>query len=67
MRASEGYSCTGEHEIDAPAAALRTNQSPDPIAYRQIGTVTSNLLGRVGLDLMPAIAAPDNQPHLRGG
>ena len=67
--ASFGYSSprTGEHEIDAPAAALRTHQQPDPIAHRQIGAVASNLFGRVGLDPMPAIAAPNNQPHLRSG
>ena len=67
--ASIGYSSprTGEHEIDAPAAALRAHQPPDPIAHRQIGAVASDLFGRVGLDPMPAIAAPNNQPYLRGG
>ena len=41
---------TGEHEIDAPAAALRAHQPLDPIAHRQIGAVASNLFGRVGLE-----------------
>ena len=58
---------TGEHEIDAPAAALRAHQPPDPIAHRQIGAVASNLVSGVELNLVSAVPAPDNQLYLRGG
>jgi hypothetical protein len=58
---------TSEHEIDAPAAALRAHQPLYPIAHRQIGAIASSLFGRVRLDLMSAIAASDNQLYLRCG
>ena len=58
---------TGEYEIDLLAGALRAFEPPDPIAHRQICVVASSVLGRVGLDLMLAIAAPDNKPCLRRG
>jgi len=56
---------TGEHEIDLRAAALRADKALDQRAHRQIGAVASRLLGGVGLELVLAISAPDNQSCLR--
>ena len=67
--ASFGYSSprTGEHEIDAPAAALRAFEPLDPIDHRQLGAVAGGVLGRVGLNLVLAIAAPHDHPGLGRG
>jgi hypothetical protein len=35
--------------------------------HGRFGAVPSSHLGRVGLDLMPAILAPNDQPDLGGG
>ena len=44
----------------------------DPIDHRQLGAVVGGVRGRVGLDLMPAVAAPDDSraaqlPSVIGG
>jgi len=54
----------GQHEIDLLAAALRAFELPGPIAQRQFTAVASSVLGRVGVELVLAVAAPDDQPSL---
>ena len=54
----------GHHETDLAATALRTYQPLAPIQDRGIRAVPGSHLGRVGLDLMLAGFAPDDQPDL---
>ena len=57
----------GHHEIDFAATALRTYQPLALIESRRVRAVSSNHLGGVGVDLVPACLAPYDQPHARGG
>jgi hypothetical protein len=52
---------TGNHHIDLPAAALRTDQPLAPIEHWHFGAIPSSHLGGVGLDLMLAFLAPNDQ------
>ena len=59
---------SGHHHIDLPAAAAGTDQPLAPIEHGRFGAVPGSHLGGVGLDLMLAFLAPDDQPDLgRGG
>jgi hypothetical protein len=49
------------------AAALGADQPLSPIGHSRFGAVPLGHLGRVGLDLMPAILAPNDQPDACGG
>jgi hypothetical protein len=51
----------GDDEIDLPTAALTADEPLMPVRDRQIGAIVQRHRGRVGLDLIPAIAAPDDQ------
>jgi hypothetical protein len=51
-------------EIDAPATALGAHQPRVPIGDGHLRAVALGHLDRVGLDLVPAIGAPDDQPHI---
>jgi hypothetical protein len=53
--------------IDLTAAALGADQPLTPIGHRRFGAVPLGHLGRVGLDLMPTILAPNDQPDAGGG
>jgi hypothetical protein len=53
--------------IDLTAAALGADQPGAPIEHRRCRAVPLGHLGRVGLNLMPAILAPDDQPDAGGG
>jgi hypothetical protein len=55
------YRRAGQHKIDASAAALRAFEPLDPRSHCQISAVALCHLSRVGLDLVAAIAAPDDQ------
>src|SRR3954467_13069837 len=56
---------TADHEVGVPAPAARAHEPLLPIEKRQVGAVASDLLGHVGLDLMGARLAPDNQRQMR--
>jgi hypothetical protein len=49
------------------AAALRATQPLVPILHRRRGAVSLGHFGRIGLDLVAAIPAPHDEPHLRRG
>jgi hypothetical protein len=51
-----------DHEIDLAATALAADEPLVPVGDGQLGTVARCHRGGVGLDLVPAIAAPDDQP-----
>jgi hypothetical protein len=53
--------------IDLTAAAFRADQPLAPIGHGRFGTVPLSHLGRVGLDLMLAFPAPNDQPDAGGG
>jgi hypothetical protein len=48
----------------APAAAVAADESSMPIRARHLGGVALRHFGGVGLGLVAAIEAPDDQPHL---
>jgi hypothetical protein len=50
-----------DDEIDLAAAALAAHQPLVPVRDGHLGAVTLGHCGRVGLDLVPAIAAPHDQ------
>jgi hypothetical protein len=50
---------------DAPAAAFGVDQPRMPIRDARLGTVARGHLDRIGLDLMMAIEAPNDQPDVR--
>jgi len=49
------------------AAALGADQPLSPIGHRRFGAVLLGHLGGIGLDLMAAILAPNDQPDAGGG
>jgi hypothetical protein len=49
---------SGDDHIHSPAAALGADKPLAPIENRRIRAISSSRLGRVGLDLVAAIAAP---------
>jgi hypothetical protein len=55
---------SGHHEIDPPAPAIAADEPLMPVGDAHLGTVALSHLGGVGLDLVPAIEAPDDQPHM---
>jgi hypothetical protein len=55
------------HHVGLPAAAAGTDEPLAPIEHGRFGTIPSSHLGGIGLDLMPAILAPHDQPDLGGG
>src|SRR3954470_24879934 len=57
---------SADHAIDRPAAALSAPEPPGPFEQRQPRPVALDLFGNVGLDLVPALLAPDNQIQVRG-
>jgi hypothetical protein len=48
--------------VDRPAAAAGTDEPVAPIKHRRFGAVAFGELTGVGLDLMLAITAPDDEP-----
>jgi hypothetical protein len=56
---------SGYDHIDLAAAALGADQPLAPIGHSSFGAVLLGHLGRVGLDLVPAILAPHDQPDAR--
>ena len=46
------------HETDIAAPALPAHQPLGPVQHRRLGAVAFGQFGRVGLDLVEAIAAP---------
>jgi hypothetical protein len=55
------------NHIDFAAAAFGADQPLTPIGHRHFGTVPSSHLGGIGLDLMLAFSAPNDQPDAGGG
>src|SRR4051795_10244240 len=55
----------GHDEIGVAAAAFRAAQPSRPFRHRQLGAVPLNLSGDVGLDLVLAGLAPNDQPDSR--
>jgi hypothetical protein len=53
--------------IDLTAAALGADQPLSPIGHRRFGAVSLGHFGRVGLNLVAAILAPNDQPDAGGG
>ena len=53
-----------QHEVHIPAATFRAHEPLVPFRDWGVGAVTSRQLGRARLDLMPAIAAPNDYSHL---
>jgi hypothetical protein len=53
--------------IDLTAAAAGADQPLSPIGHLRCRAVPLGHLGGVGLDLMPAIFAPNDQPDAGGG
>jgi len=53
----------GHDHIDFPAAAFGTDQPLTPIRDRHFGAVALRLLGRIGLYLLAAIAAPNDETN----
>jgi hypothetical protein len=56
----------GNDEVDPSAAALTADQPLVPVGDRHLGGVAFRHLGRVRLDLVPAIETPDDKPNARG-
>jgi hypothetical protein len=55
------------HHVDPTASALAAHKPRGPIWDRHLSAVPLGHLGGVGLDLMAAILAPNDQPDLGGG
>ena len=55
------------YHIRLTAAAARTDQPLAPIEDGRFGAIPSSHLGRVGLDLVLAILAPNYKPHVGSG
>jgi hypothetical protein len=55
------------HHIDPSAAAAGTDQPLAPINNRRVSTVPSSHLRGIGLDLMAAIVAPDDEASAGSG
>jgi hypothetical protein len=53
--------------VDRSAPAFRADQPRTPIGHRRLGTVSPRLLSRIGLNLMAAVSAPNNQAEARAG
>jgi hypothetical protein len=59
-----GAASSPHHHIDLPAAASGTDQPTAPTDNRRFGTVLSSHIRGIGFDLMAAIVAPHDQPHV---
>ena len=55
------------HHIDPPAPASGTDQPLAPVEHGRFGAVPRSHLGGIGLNLMLAFLAPDDQPDAGGG
>ena len=55
------------HHIDLSAAAFRADQPFAPLGNGHFGAVPRSHLGGIGLNLMLAFLAPDDQPDAGGG
>jgi len=51
---------SANHEINISAAAFGAPQPRGPFRQTEIGAVAGDLLGNIGLDLMPACLAPND-------
>ena len=49
--------------VDVPAPAAAAHEPACPSTHRQRRPVALGLLGRIGLDLVLAVATPHDQPH----
>jgi hypothetical protein len=56
---------SAHHHINPPAPAPRANKPGVPIRGGHLRAIALGHRGRVGLDLVAAIEAPDDQPHMR--
>jgi hypothetical protein len=65
--AQNGLLCDGSANdyIDPSAPTLAAQKPGVPVRDAHLGTLARSHLGRVGLDLVPAIEAPHDQPHVR--
>lgn|SRR5271165_360558 len=55
--------CPAHYHVDLTAAAPGADQLSAPVENSDLGAVAACMITGVGLDLMPAISAPDDQPH----
>ena len=55
------FASPGHDHIDFAAAAFGTDQPLTPIRDRHFGAVAESLFGGIGLDLVTAIAAPNDE------
>jgi hypothetical protein len=58
---------SGYDHVDLSASAAGADEPLTPIGHGHFGTVPLGHVGRVGLDLMAAILAPNDQPDAGGG
>lgn len=54
---------TAYDHVDFPATAHEAHQPLAPLRDRGLGAVSLRLLGGIGLDLMVAFLAPDDEAH----
>ena len=52
------------HHVNGAATAFRTDEPFPPLRNLCISPVALRLLDRIGFDLMTAVPAPDNEPHV---
>jgi hypothetical protein len=52
----------GQHEVDLPPVAMRTDEPLGPVANRRFGAIALGLLGSIRFDLVPTIPAPHDDP-----
>jgi cold shock CspA family protein len=55
------------HDIHLPAAAFGADQPLAPVEHGRFGAVPSSHINGIGLDLMLAFRAPNDQPDAGGG
>jgi len=56
---------SSNHHIDFTAATAGTDEPVAPIEHRRLGAISSGHFAGVGLDLMLALLAPDDEAHSR--
>ena len=61
------FASPGHDHIDLTAAAFGADQPLAPIGHGRLGAVPSSHLGGIGLDLMAAIAAPNDETNAGRG